>query len=203
MRALSLPKLVVEYKVTSKANRMWHFFKPKEIVEGENFDVEFRFINNYEDFQGGSFDLIFRYPENVEQPEGKVEIPEIKKGESKIKKLEDKIMITSGYCGFIFRNQITTVNNQEQVYYFLYTVGGERLEKDSWLGIDVSSKDELYQKYSVTVALWTSVISILISTIGILIQLLVPQNIQVVLPENFTIAGMISILIKMVNSLQG
>ena len=159
MKALSLPKLVIEYRVTSKADRMWCLFKPKEIIEGEKFDVEFQFTNNNEDFQGGFFDLIFRYPGDIDQYQGKVEIPEIKKGESQIIKLEDQLMETSGYCGFIFRNQYTTVGNKEQKYYFLYSKDEQRLERNDYLGINVSSKEEIYQKYSVTVALWASVIS--------------------------------------------
>ena len=74
------------------------------------------------------------------------------------------------------------------------------MEDQNALGVNVASKDELYQKHSVTIALWASVVSIIISTVGILLQLFNPQKIIVELPKNITTSCFLPIL-KFFNTL--
>jgi len=93
-----------------------------------------------------------------------------------------------------FRTQRIKIGDYEQDYQFLYTANDIRMGVDEWLGFNVVSKDEIYQKYSITIALWASVISIIISTVGILLQLFIPQNIIVELPENLTTLCFIQVI---------
>ena len=89
----------------------------------------------------------------------------------------------------------------EQDYQFLYSTDDEdRLRDDAWLGFNVASKDEIYQKYSVTIALWASVVAIIISAVGIWLQLFIPQKIIVELPKNITTSCFLPIL-KFFNTL--
>lgn len=171
---MSNPKITVEVKPVSKAKRMWLIFKPKEIIEEENFELLIKFTHVEGDFHGGSFSLIKRYPENIQQHERIVKIPPLKNKESTTITIENICFDTSGYCGFYFRNQITRIEDNEQKFEFLYGADDERMARAHWLGINVASKDEIYQKYSVTIALWASVVSIIISAIGIWLQLFIP-----------------------------
>jgi len=78
------------------------------------------------------------------------------------------------------------LGGKQQSFKFLYDVNNNRLDKDDnkMISFNVSSKDELYQKYSVIVAIWASTLSILVSTISLLISLFFPQKIIIELPKN-------------------
>lgn len=173
---------------------MWLIFKPKEIIEEEKFELLITFTHVEGDFHGGTFKLIKRFPEQIEQLQGTIEVPSLKNKEIKTVKVEDVCFETDGHCGFYFRDQRTKIGDSEQEFHFLYDINELVMGDTQALGINVASKDEIYQKYSVTIALWTSVVSIIISTVGILLQLYNPQKIIVELPKNITTSCFLPIL---------
>lgn len=173
---------------------MWFIFKPKEIIEEEKFELLIKFTHVEGDFHGGTFRLIKRFPESITQFHGTIEVPPLTNKESKTVTVEDVCFETSGYCGFCFHNQWTRIGDKEQEFQFLYDIDKARMGYDNVLGINVASKDEIYQKYSVTIALWASVISIIISAIGILLQIFIPQKIIVEFPKNLTTSCLLPFL---------
>jgi len=151
-------KVKVAYKVKSKAKRVY-IFKPKEVVQEEKFDLEIKFQNLGEQFNGGSCRLVLHYPDSTDPMEC-IEIPRLNENESMTKTVEDLVMITSGNCGFELHEQrYKTRDDIEHSELFLFDERNNLIEEDYFLTIPVSSKEEIYQKYSLVIALVALLVS--------------------------------------------
>lgn len=170
-----MPELQVTYKPISEAKRMFLIFKPTEVLQSEIFTIEFTFRNIGEEFQGGSCDFLLRYPDDIFSYIGNIKIPSIGMGESTTRLWTNLIIYSHGNIGLVFDNQkYRTIEGDTIEENYLSDEYGNRLYRNNWLFFLVSSKEEMYQKYSVIVAVYVAIISIILSTIGIFISLFFP-----------------------------
>ncbi len=136
-------------------------FKPKEIIIGEPFDLHLTFKNNgQEDFSGGECRFhteeghgysLFNYHEKVES---------IKPEEAKTVVFKSLFIKQPGYAAMLG----LTVNdlNGNEVF--------RQGEKDIY-PIKNATREELYQKYSVIVALFFSTLASILTVINVLVSI--------------------------------
>ena len=164
-------KVQVLYEVNSKAQTVYKIFKPKEVVEAEEFDLEFTFLNLGERFEGGSFDLAFRYPDTL-YPQGKIQIPSMDEKQTITVKVEDLVAVESGICHLMFQEQEhRTRDGTMDRTPFLSAFSGRLIGQQGFLPLPVSSKEEIYQKYSLVVAViafFTSLVALILAAIDLL-----------------------------------
>jgi hypothetical protein len=154
-------KLQVSYRATSKAQRIYKFFKPKEIVQGEPFDLELTFTNIGEAFYGGTTTLDFQYPGDRSEQIKKIESPPINENQSHILTLKDLRIDFSGVCGIAFQTQhINRIDKTPRSQTYIYDDEGGSMGFGYALALPVTSKEELYQKYSLVMALSAFFISL-------------------------------------------
>lgn len=163
----SLPKLQVTFKIVSKAKSMFYFFKPMDLVQGEKFDLILTFKNLADNFSGGFCQLWFRYSDSSMDNQQNFEIPPIAQNDTWTITFKEKVIPTSGHCGLVFDNQHYYSNQGQKQYDYLYDFQDTHLTRKAWISIIVISKEELYQKYAVNLA----IVAIVISFIAIVISL--------------------------------
>ena len=153
---------------------MFLFFKPHEMVQGEKFDIELTFKNVEGKFYGGSFDLSLVCPNLGDfHLDLKTELPQLEQGQSNIILKEDLILYFNGTYVLKLKNQMHyshdgVLTRSPYLYYSLT----QKVRDGSYFPLPFTTREELYQKYSVIVALWTAAISIIISTLSILFSVL-------------------------------
>ncbi|MCW3990368.1 MAG: hypothetical protein NWE88_09865 [Candidatus Bathyarchaeota archaeon] len=168
-------KLYFDWFIESKANRMFWIFKPHEIIQFEHFDLEIILLSKDFDFLGGFVSISFKYPDETSHSVGEHAIPPLKKGEKHTIFLKDKIMAHSGVCGLVFSNFRSYRDAGDFNYEsFIFDDSGEAYTEDYYLTLPISGREELYQKYSVIIAIFASVLSIIISTASLVISLFYP-----------------------------
>ena len=147
---------------------MFLLFRPRVLVQEEPFDIKLTFFNLKKKFYGGTFKLLLRYPSGMGTVTEKIDIPSLGEHETWSTIIEDLVILESGLCGIRFHDQEYIKEDGNKIsgnfLRFVYING-------QYLGLRVASKEELYQKYSVIVALWASAISILISSLSLFFSL--------------------------------
>jgi hypothetical protein len=158
-REIDLIKIKVSHELNSKAHRVYKIFKPKEIVQGEPFDIILTFKNIGEKFHGGFFDLEITQLAlrvNVKQ----ITVPPLEENKVFTVKVSDIALELTGICGIEFRNQkYYTADHETAGSIYLWSETG-KLQHNEFLFLPISSKEEIYQKYSLVVALIALVVSL-------------------------------------------
>jgi len=128
-----------------------------------------------EKFHGGSFRLLLVYPEKTYDPQSLVEIPSIDEKQSRTVRVPSLVSSSAGNCGLGFEYSYFRDEKGTYEVEYLYDEQRDHLKtQETYINFPVISREELYQKYSVVVALWVATASIAISAIGIVIQVLKP-----------------------------
>lgn len=164
----------------SKASRICYLFKPNEPVGGEEFDLGLTIINlTQETYNNGYISCTVKYP-NIMPIELRFSFDAIKPNEEKELWLINQ---TASSSGIVLLHDFNLISEGKLVargdnisgstipcHSFINSMD-QAIDKVNPLIFSVSSRGELYQKYSVVVAIWTAVISIIISTIAVLLHL--------------------------------
>ena len=87
-------------------------------------------------------------------------------------KVEDLMAVESGICALMFENQeYRTYDGTMGKTPFLFAFSGRLIGQQGFLPLPVSSKEEIYQKYSLVVAViafFTSLVALILATIDLL-----------------------------------
>lgn len=162
-------KLLVEESVESKAKRVCYIFKPKEVVVDENYRLGLNFTNEGDIiFDGGKIEVQLSYliGDKELQFDLKQSIPTIPAKQSKCIDFGTQKAETSGKT--ILRVMKVIPNNQN-VEVECYNRFGENLldrRQDNVLIFSISSHEEIYARYGFVVALFFSIIAIILSIIN-------------------------------------
>lgn len=158
-REIDLIKIKVSHEFNSKAHRVYKIFKPKEIVQGEPFDIILTFENVGEKFLGGFFDLKITQQALITHVK-QIAIPPLEENKVITVTVSDVAVELTGVCGIEFHNQNYHTTNHETVNsIYLWDETGS-LQVGNFLFLPISSKEEIYQKYSLVVALIALVVSL-------------------------------------------
>jgi hypothetical protein len=172
-----LLKLLFSYKIISKAKRMFLFFKPQQIVPSEKFDIELTFQNLGEKFYGGTFALVLTCPELSLRHSRPIKLLPINEGELQILVIENLSFEFSATWILSLEGQSHYLSNGQQVgggSSYLYFSPKDEVHDATVFPVPIVTREELYQKYAVIVALWTATISIVVATLSIVISALKP-----------------------------
>lgn len=168
-------QLKVSQNTISKANRIYKFFKPEEIVQGEPFEITLTFENIGEKFHGGFFSLVITQ-RGLTVPVKQIDIPPLEESEVKVITISDIAVELSGACGMEFRNQHYQTTDRGTVDgIYLWSATGMKMHDGNFLFLPISSKEEIYQKYSLVVsliALAISLVALLFAAIDLLARIL-------------------------------
>jgi len=165
--------------VRSEAKKIFHLFRPNEPIVGEGFDLGLAITNlNQETYEDGYVSCILKYANADVQPcTLKFSFDDIRPNEEKESWLIDQTAFGSGAIllhGFelISKGQLVARGDYDPgstipCHSFINTAD-QIIDKDNPLIFNVANREELYQKYSVVIAIWTSTVATIIATIGII-----------------------------------
>lgn len=162
-------KLLVEELIESKAKRVFHIFKPKEVVANEKYRLGLTFTNTGDTmFNGGEIQAQVAYPVGGRELQFDLteSIPMMSPKQSKAIKFGTQTAMTSGIA--VLR-VMSIVLRDKNVEIECRSVLGEDLldrRRDNVLNFSVASREEIYQRYSVVVAIFFSTIAIILSIIN-------------------------------------
>jgi len=169
--------LAKEVLTKSKAKRLFYVCKPKEVVCGEEYVLGLVILNDDTiTFNGGRIEitLFFPYGSGRMTYHLKQVIPLIPPKQSKTIWFEPQAAELSG-TGMISIQKIVAIG--EDIIVECYNMHGDSmLDTTRVLAFQVASREEIYQKYSVGVALFFSIIAMtvaIINAIASIINLLV------------------------------
>lgn len=161
-------KLLAEHLVESEAKRVCYIFKPKEVIVGEKYRLGLTLTNGNTIFNGGHIKGQISYP--IGDRELKYDliqsIPAIPPKQSKRIYFEPQKAVASG-IGIL--RVMNIIPNDENVEIECYNIFEEDLfdrAKDNVLTFLIASREEIYQRYSVVVALIFSIIAMVLSIIN-------------------------------------
>lgn len=174
---------IKKMSIRSKASRIFYFFKPKEPVVSEEFDLGLTIINlNQETYKNGYVSCISRYTNaNVPPIELRFPFETIEPNEEKELWTISQIAFSSGTvllhdCNLICEGKLVArgdiIGGSTIPCHSFINLMNQPIDWETPLIFSIASRDELYQKYSVVVAIWTSITAILISTASLLISLM-------------------------------
>lgn len=156
--------ILTNIKQESKAPRFFWLFKPKELVYHEPFDLQFTLKNNTDQrFEGGRLDFEISGELTWDHT---IELPII---EPHMTTIITKQNIVVQDLGFILLEHIVITHKD-----------GNRilcLDKDSkdvslfYIPLLFSTREELYQKYAVVVALFFSILASFLTIINVIIAI--------------------------------
>jgi len=162
-------KLLAETLLESKAKSVFYVFKPKEVVVDENYRLGLTLHNKGDTtFNGGKIEVKLSYMiGNAELFFGLEQvIPIIPPKQSKNIWFETQKAESSGK-GIL--RIMKTIPEDENVVVECSSKRGENLldrKKDNVLTFSIASREEIYQRYSVVVALIFSIIAMILSIIN-------------------------------------
>ncbi len=149
----------------SQAARFFWFFKPSECVQGEPFDLCLTFKNDSNHgFQGGECD--FRIKGELAGWDFAAKLPPIKPHESETVIVRN---ITIPFVGSITLSDLILVTENRERVPCSDIKGRETLVNTYPLAL--TSKEEIYQKYAVIVALFFSTIAAILTIINVLVSI--------------------------------
>ena len=163
-------KLLVETLFESKAKRICYIFKPKEVVVDEKYMLGLTFTNDGDTmFTGGKIEVELAYViygKELQLDLNPLSIPIIPPKQSKSIYFETQKAEASG-TAFLRVKKFIPENKKVEIE--CYNRFGEDLfdrKKDNVLTFSIASREEIYQKYSVVVALFFSIIAMGLSIIN-------------------------------------
>jgi len=168
-------KLLAETLLESKAASVFYIFKPKEVVVDENYRLGL-ILHNQGDttFNGGKIEVKLSYIiGNTELCfDLKQVVPIIPPKQSKNIWFETQKAKNSGVA--VLR-VMKIIPDDENVVVECCNKSGERLfdrKKDNVLTFSIASREEIYQRYSVVVALIFSIIAMSLSIINAIVSII-------------------------------
>lgn len=162
-------KLLAETLIESKAKRVFYIFKPREVVVDENYKLGLTLTNEGDTvFDEGKIEVQLSYMigEKELQLDLKQSIPIIASKQSKNIYFQTQKAETSGKAILRVMNIIP---KNEKVKIACYNISRENLldrQNDNVLTFSIASREEIYQRYSVLVALFFSIIAMVLSIIN-------------------------------------
>lgn len=159
----------------SKATRVFHIFKPKEVIVDEYYMLGLTLHNRGDtQFNGGKIEAMLSYPLQSSELscELKSDVPTILPNKSEKIQFEQQKAESSGKT--IFRVK-SIVPNDASVNVECCNIYGENLLnrlQDNVLTFSIASREEIYQRYSVVVAIFFSVIAMVVSIINAIASIL-------------------------------
>ncbi len=156
-------------KQESKAKRILWIFKPKEVLAWEPFDLTLGFRNDSDtDFLGGK--CTFAVKQQTTEVEYEVTMPPIKSKKTAVVVKENMVVYETGYTS-LYRLAVQDLENNDVL---CLTEEGEKETSDPFMlyPLYVTSREEVYQKYSVVVALFFSVLATVLTIINVIVSLL-------------------------------
>ena len=163
-------KLLVETLLESKAKRVCYIFKPKEVVVAEKYRLGLTFTNEGDTiFNGGEIEVQVAHMVGDKELQLDLKpqsIPTIPPKQSKSIYFGTRIAETSGTT--ILR-VMKLIPKNENVKVECYNGFGEDLldrQKDNVLTFLIASREEIYARYGFLVALFFSIIAMVLSIIN-------------------------------------
>lgn len=159
--------VLAEIKQESKAARLFWVFKPSECVHGEPFDLQLSFRNETVNrFEGGECQF---------QIKGKLSysfraaLPVIEPNEVKTVTFP-KIVL--GEVGFIALSSIRINSRDGKLVPIMDKTSSGLLDPHYAQPLSFASKEEIYQKYAVIVALASSALASVLTVVNVIVALL-------------------------------
>jgi len=153
----------------SKAKRIFWIFKPQEVLSWEPFNLTLGFRNDTDkDYSGGI--CTFTIKQQATEVEYEVNMPPIKSKKTAVVVKENLVVYETGYTSLLR----LAVQDLEQKDVLCMTVEGEKETRNPFIlyPLYVTSREEVYQKYSVVVALFFSVLATVLTIINVIVSLL-------------------------------
>lgn len=160
--------VLTNIRQTSSASRFFGLFKPKEPVNWEPFDLHLTFKNDSDqEFEGGKCKFIIRG--ELTENDHDVDIPPIKPKETKTITLPDLIIAEAGFHA-LTRMEIESKNGKK--------VSCKDVDDKDTGGMTrayaliFATREELYQKYAVIVALFFSILASVLTIVNVIVTIL-------------------------------
>lgn len=158
--------VLAEIRVESKADKLFWLFKPKELVYWEPFDLHLSFRNNTDQAFGGG-KCTFGIKAEFSRLNFEIDLPLIEPN-----KVEE-VIISNIRLSEIGVNALTDilVQNTEGKKVLCKDPDGGETSKNRQYSIHAVSREELYQKYAVVVALFFSVLASILTIVNVLVAI--------------------------------
>ena len=159
-------KLVLtERRQESKADRFFWIFKPSECIQGEPFDLYLTFRNDSDRrFEGGTC----RFQIKNELSYGfTVDLPAIEPHQTKTVTVPN---ITLAEKGFIALTGFDVRTNDGKIVP-CYDTKGKIMNISRAYPLLLATREEMYQKYAVIVALFFSVLATILTIVNVLVSI--------------------------------
>lgn len=160
--------VLADYQQMSKARKFFWVFKPREPIQWEPFDLHLTFRNELKQkFEGGSCRFLIKG--ELTHLDFELAIPPIESKET-ITVIQPNVVISeAGYVGIT--GLIIKPKNGKTLScvdkYGINTATPERIYP-----LFLATREELYQKYAVIVALASSIIATILTAVNVLVSLL-------------------------------
>ncbi len=160
--------LLVNIKQISKASRLFRLFKPKESINWEPFDLHITFKNNNEQpFEGGKCNFIIKGVQSEDDFD--VDIPSMDPKEVKTITCHDLIIAEAG---FIAVTRLRIESKEGKKVLCKDEDGKDTSRPQSAYPLYLATREELYQKYAIVVALFFSIFASILTVINVIVAIL-------------------------------
>jgi len=151
--------VLANYRQESRAKRILGIFKPRGAVTGEPFNLHLTFKNDSEqEFPGGKCELFIDEARAYSLVPYEAVMPSIKPKESTTIVFRNRIIEVPGYTPF--RLVVKDVEGKDVLH-----------ESEKVYRLSNASREELYQKYAVVVALFFSILATLLTIVNVLVSI--------------------------------
>lgn len=150
----------------SKATRFFRLFKPSECIKGEPFDLHLTFKNDSDaEYTGG--ECSFGIDSATFHTDFSIDLPPIKPHEDKTVTIPD---ITVGMTGFVALSRLA-VRTKDGKEVSIKGASGRSINSSTAYPLSFVTREELYQKYSVIVALVFNIFAAILTIVNVLISI--------------------------------
>lgn len=157
--------VLIERRQQSKADRFFGIFKPNECIQGEPFDLYLTFRNDSDQrFEGGTCSFQIK---NELRYDFMVNLPPIEPHEVKTVTVQN---ITLAERGFIALTSLSAKTKAGQIVP-CYDIKGEIMGSHKAYPLLLATREEIYQKYAVVVALFFSVLASILTIVNVLVSI--------------------------------
>lgn len=160
--------LLADIKQTSKASRLFGLFRPNESVNWEPFDLHLTFKNNSDQqFEGGKCKFVIKG--ELSEDSFDVDVPPLDPNEIKTVPLQDLIIAEAG---FIAVTRLRVESKDGKKVLCKDVDGKDTSRTQGAYPLYLATREELYQKYAVVVALFFSILASILTIINVIVAIL-------------------------------
>lgn len=154
-----------DWRLESKADRFFWIFKPSECIQGEPFDIHLTFRNDgQQKFEGGTCrfqiknKLLYNY---------KTDLPAIEPHQAKTVTISDILLAETGTLALTSFG----VKTEEGKMVPCKDAKGNFMGSSRAYSFLLATREELYQKYAVIVALFFSILATILTIVNVLVAI--------------------------------